>query len=237
MNPLFFLFVSCSLLLFCNNSSGEKPKPLTSKIDTLSLKDRLTPHHLKVELLKNPFLHPQIKKYIQDSNTLVLLKYLADNLDTFKKAKVIGDINGDHKIDSVLLMPEMMYSPENGYEEGTAFVFSDPAIPRIKTNTLCVNLGSLFFVGDIDEDEWVELGQYHSSCASHYKTLILLRCNKKNKWNAVEYCTYDTYFPEPHFSSRIRKVKKNQYEMIEITDENLDDFGKLKKIVRYTIAD
>ena len=238
MRRVLFSFFSIFVLCFCHNSKNDKPTNLTASTkDNLSLKDRLTPHHLKVELLKNPFLHPQIKKHIQDSNTLVLLEYLADNLDTFKKVIVIGDINGDHKIDSVLLMPEMMYSHETGYEEGIAFVFSDPAIPRIKTNTLCVNLGSLFFVGDIDEDEWVELGQYYSSCASHYKTLILLRCNKENKWNAVEYCTYDTYFPEPHFSSRIRKIKKNQYEMTEITDDNLDDFGKLKKIIRYTIAD
>ena len=182
-------------------------------------------------------MHHQIKNHIQDSNTLVLLKYLADNLDTFKNVKAIGDINGDDKIDSVMLMPEMIYSSDYGYEEGTALVFSDPAIPRIKVNQPCVQFQNFFVVGDIDEDGWMELGQYYSSCASRYKTLILLRCDKKKTWKEVEYCAYDTYSPEPHFSTRIRKIKKNQYEMIDITNDNLDDFGKLKKIARYTLAD
>lgn len=238
MSRVLCCFFSILLLCFCHNPKKVKSiNPAINPKDTLSLKDRLTPQHIKVELLKNPFLHAQIKKLIRDTNSLVLLNYLADNLDTFKKVKAIGDINGDHKIDSVMLMPEMIYSSDYGYEEGTALVFTDPAIPRIRINQLCVQFQNFFVVGDIDEDGWMELGQYYSSCASRYKTLILLSCDKKIAWKEVEYCAYDTYSPEPHFSTRIRKIKKNQYEMIDITNDNLEGFGKLKKIVRYTLAD
>ena len=238
MRRVLFCVFSILALCFCHNSKNDKPINLTTSTkDSISLKQRYTPQNLKTKLLNSPLLHPLVKRHIQDSNLLVLLEYLTDNLDTFKKVKIVGDVNGDSRIDSVQLMPELMYSHDYGYEDGIAFVFSDPVIPRIKINTLCANLECLFSIGDIDEDGWVEFGLYYSSCASRYKTLILLRCDKKSTWKEVEYCAYDTYFPEPHFSTRIRKIKKNQYEMTEITNDNLDEFGKLKKIVRYTITD
>lgn len=238
MKIIFFPILLHLMLINCQpkNHPKQVSNSITTK-DTLSVKTRWTPPDTKAKLLNDPTLQPRIKKYIVDSMVLVMADYLLENLAEFKKVKVIGDINGDKRIDSVQLMPELIYSTEYGYEEGISVVFSDPKIPRIKVNSMCVNFDFLFPVGDIDEDGWMELGQYYTSCASRYKTLVLLRCNKKNTWKEVEYCAYDTYFPEPHISTRIRKIKKNQYEMTEITDDNLEGFGKLKKIVRYTIAD
>ena len=236
MKIVFYLIFLTNTLVNCQPISSHQHSNLTKVKDTLSLKNRWTPQDVKTKLINDPTLPPRIKEYIVDSTILVLAQYFLENLETFKKVKAIGDINGDKIIDSIQLMPELIYSSENGYEEGISIVFSDPKIPRIKVNSMCVNFDFLFPVGDIDEDGWLELGQYYTSCASRYKALILLKCNKKDQWDEVEHCSYDTYFPEPHFSTRIRKVGKNQYELTEIVNDNIDYFGSAKKTIRYTIS-
>ncbi len=228
---LFLILLKCQTDLDSSTTGTHKSGAKATE------KDSINSINYRQILLTDSLLHTSVKHYIADTSVMILMEGMVQNIKDFRLFRTLGDINGDNRLDSVFLVPELIRSHDNSYEEGITLVFSDSKIPPIKVNQMCVQFQNFFVVGDIDEDGWMELGQYYSSCASRYKTLILLRCDKKSTWKEVEYCAYDTYSPEPHFSTRIRKIKKNQYEMTEITDDNLDDFGKLKKIVRYTIAD
>jgi hypothetical protein len=84
-------------------------------------------------------------------------------------------------------------------------------------------------VGDIDEDGVAEIGQYFSSCASHYKSLYVYSLKNK-RWKEIGHCVYDLYYMNigKPFSYFVRKVSKNKFKMLEITDLT-DDTTKIGK--------
>src|SRR5262249_30997396 len=55
--------------------------------------------------------------------------------------------------------------------DGDAYYFTDTTLPRLETETVCSYPRCLFPVADIDEDGISEIGQYFTSCSSHYKSL------------------------------------------------------------------
>ena len=140
-----------------------------------------------------------------------------------KEFKVLGDINGDGKPDTVFLKPE--FCPDKG-EDGFSFVFSDTTIPRIRTCVGCRSLDWIFAVEDLDEDGKIELGQYSSSCASRTKSLLVLKL-VNSKWKILGKAIYDVNFPEPDFSKCVKKIKKG---IFTIRETYFDDKGK--KITR-----
>lgn len=182
-------------------------------------------------LLSDSLLHKNVRHYLADTSNIILMKQMFEQIEEFRKFQVYGDINGDKQIDSAFLVPELQHTLRDGYEDGVTVIFSDVKIPPIKVNQMCVQFQNFFAVGDIDEDGWLEIGQYYSSCASRYKSLILLKCTPNHEeWVGVESCTYDTFYDDPPWQQRIRKLGKNQFEMIEIENDNIDEFGSPQKV-------
>jgi hypothetical protein len=78
-----------------------------------------------------------------------------------------------------------------------------------------------------------EIGQYYSSCASHYNSLIVYSL-KNNEWKEIGSCIYDLYYMSngKPFSYFVKKTGRGKFEMLEITDiqktrKKLANIGKI----------
>ena len=168
---------------------------------------------------KNVLQH-YFKKYDSDScNHIELTK--SEVIKEFQGFIYIGNINHNHIKDSVFVLGPINYCMTEGEEVlgGQSYYFTDTLLPRLQTDSYCCHPSDLFLVGDIDEDGISEIGQYYSSCASHYKSLHIYSL-KNGKWKEVGKSTFDLYYMDINkpFSTWIRKVSKNKFEMLEITD-------------------
>ena len=151
--------------------------------------------------------------------------------EEFEGLLYIGNINNNRIRDSVFVLSPINNCVQNGedYSDGQAYYFTDTTLPRLQTDSYCCHPFSLFLVGDIDEDGISEIGQYHSSCASHYKMLKVYSLKNK-RWKEIGQCVYDLYYIEigKPYSYFVRKVSKNKFKMLEITDltEDTTKIGK-----------
>lgn len=228
MKPYFFNFFFFLFLILL------KCQPDTPNLAPLQ-QDKEHSINYRQALLSDSLLHKNVRHYLADTSNIILMKQMFEQIEEFRKFQVYGDINGDKQLDSAFLVPELQHTLRDGYEDGVTVIFSDPKIPYIKVNQMCVQFQNFSPIGDIDEDGWLEMLQYYSSCASRYKSLILLKCTPNRKeWAEVESCTYDTYYDDPPWQQRIRKLRKNQFEMIEIENDNIDEFGSPKKVYQIT---
>jgi hypothetical protein len=170
---------------------------------------------LRDSLLADPKLHPTVKYYIQDTNAVVLLDQINDSV----QYRILGDINGDGKKDSIFLMPEFLYSDSTRSlgDLGCSFTFTDRSLSRILKDDGCNQLDNIFVVGDLDEDGIKELGLYTSSCASHYKALRVYSY-KENQWKEIGGVTFDLFYDKPPKEKRIKKISKGRFAMREISD-------------------
>lgn len=136
--------------------------------------------------------------------------------------KNLGDLNGDKKDDFVFVLHSL-----NHCEEGDSYYFTDNNIPRILTDSNCCHPGSIFNIGDIDEDGKSEIAQYYSSCASRYKAITIYSL-KNNTWKEIETFSFvlnDKYIIPQDFKKLFKKASKNNLEYYEIDD--IDVYGRI----------
>lgn len=136
--------------------------------------------------------------------------------EEFEGLHYIGKIKNNHIKDSVFVLRQGYY-------------FTDTTLPALLTDSYCCHPSNIFLVGDIDEDGVSEIGQYYSSCASHYKSLYVYSL-KNSAWQEIGHCVYDLYYMDigKPYSYFVKKVSKNKFEMLEITDLT-EDSTKLGK--------
>lgn len=151
--------------------------------------------------------------------------------ENFEGLHYIGHIKNSRIKDSVFVLKPLNFYNQEGESEhdGQAYYFTDTTLPRLQTDSYCCHPSSLFLVGDIDEDGISEIGQYYSACVSHYKSLYVYSL-KNNKWKEVGHSVFDLYFMnlEKPYSYFVRKISKNKFKMLEITDltEDKTKIGK-----------
>lgn len=168
------------------------------------------------------------KKYSNEN--CVLQEYDDSSLRAdFDQPITLGYLNQNKIKDSVFVLPEL-----NVCEEGDSYYFSDTTIPRLQTESVCCHPDNIFLVGDIDEDGISEIGQYYSSCVSHYKSLWVWTL-KKGKWVNIGQCVFDLSFEKPDMKKRIRKIGKAKFEMLEITDLGKSEkYGKKGRWIKFS---
>ncbi len=167
------------------------------------------------------------------SDTCPTLWYPNTSLvNEFQGLASLGDINKNGSDDSVFVLDEINYCNFEGEinSNGQAYYFTDTSLPRLQTDdSHCCHPTNIFSVGDIDEDGVSEIGQYFSSCASHYKSLNVYSL-KNEKWKRVGHIVYDLAYvdEENPFTYYVRKIKRNKFQMLEITDLT-GDTSKIRK--------
>jgi hypothetical protein len=208
------------------NVKIEKPKTLiTGNFDSLRLSLNKNITFIGDSLLKGKIslMQGYLRKYQRD--TCGIITYQDTLLKSeFEGVKNIGDINNDKLNDTVFVVPTFNYC-----DDGNSYVFFDTTLPRLNTDSYCCHPNNIFSVGDIDEDGISEIGQYYSSCASHYKSLIVYSL-KDNEWKEVGHCVYDLFYMDigKPYSYFVKKISKGKFAMLEITDST-DDKTKIGK--------
>ncbi len=236
---------SINMPIFSNEK--EAPDTLTAKFDKGGVNDSFLlekEEYEKQKLLLDTSLHYRIKELLNDTSVKVLAEYLLERQDKegykiFGSLKDIGDIDNDKIRDTVIVVPELLALKDEDsdnvyYEEGASFVFTNRKLPKIKVDALCVSCDYIFPIGDIDEDGIMELGQYYSSCSSRLKVLLVLHL-ENGVWKEIAQCLYDTSMEVPHFSKRIKKLKRGLFQMDEITLENKEQFGNAKRVLNFKL--
>lgn len=232
MKRIFLFFLTFSLFISCNNNNknvpgiiiGSKgsnvlhydsllPKSKVSSIDYTFFADSLLHGHK--EVLKFYF-----KKYNPETCSHSHLDK-SEIIGSFEGLVYIGDINHNNIKDSVFVLEPINYCRFEGDNdfEGDAYYFTDTTLPRLQTGSICCHPQNLFLVGDIDEDGVSEIGQFFSTCASHYKSLYVYSL-KKNRWKEIGHSVFDIFYMDVNkpYSSWVRKTGKNKFEMLQITD-------------------
>lgn len=155
-------------------------------------------------------------KYFKSSDNCPPQKYkIQDLIDEFEGFQNVGDIDKDGKDDFVFILRAI-----NFCEEGNSYYFSNPNIPRILTESNCCHPDSIFSIGDIDEDGSNEIAQYYSGCASRYKHFNIWTF-KNNQWKEIteiNFCLNDKYEQFKDFHKLYKKVSKNKFQFLEISD-------------------
>jgi hypothetical protein len=144
--------------------------------------------------------------------------------ESFEGLNYIGSIKNNLTKDSVFVLQLFDCRQSDGKEfYGQAYYFTDTTLPRLQTDSYCCHPSNIFVVGDIDEDGVAEIGQYYSSCASHYKSLYVYSL-KDNEWKEIGHVVYDLYYMDigKPYSYFVKKLRKNKFEMLEITDLTAD---------------
>lgn len=231
MKSIFSLFLTF-FLVACNDRSFQPPK-MSKKMINGGYRDS-TLNHQKLVMsqdsvfsnddsyyqdslfrLHNKLLAYYFKKY--NSNSCEPIAYLKKDLkEEYLGFKNLGDINHNHRKDSVFVLNPLTLCEE---KNGQSYYFTDTTLPRLQTDSYCCHPSSIFSVDDIDEDGIDEIGQYYSSCVSRYKSLIVYSL-KKGEWKQVGQCIFDLHYSEfeTNYKSYVRKLKKNSFAMLEITD-------------------
>lgn len=187
----------------------------------------------KAILLKNPKIHYRIKECLRDTSIIVLTTTFVES-DHFLRIKNLGDINGDGINDSIMVIPELYIRADSSIEEGASVIFTDPKIPRIRVDICCLDVDYIFPVADINEDGFLELGKYYSSCVSRFKRIDLISM-KDGQWEVQGSVTYDIYFEFPSKEYRVQKVSRNVFRMREIMIGRCDINSRIDKWVTFTM--
>ena len=161
-----------------------------------------------------------IHKYAPDCRPNVFAK--AGLKDDFEGLRKIANLKHHNIRDSVFVL-----YPISLCEDGQSYYFTDTALPRLQTDSYCCHPDNIFSVGDIDEDGIAEIGQYYSSCTSHYKSLYVYTLKNK-AWKQVGHSVFDQHFMkyDVPFASYVRKTAKGKFEMHEISDLTADTSGQ-----------
>ncbi|WP_133054055.1 hypothetical protein [Niastella yeongjuensis] len=177
---------------------------MTKVTDYLFFSDSILPEHKSI-------LNYYFSKY--GSDTTRSSYWQQEMKEGFEGLYSIGHIKNNLKMDSVFVLPPLTDI------EGQCYYFTDTTLPRLQTDSYCCHPSNIFLVGDIDEDGVSEIGQYYSSCVSHYKSLYVY--SLKNKaWREIGHCVYDLNYMDidKPYSYFVKKISKNKFKMLEITD-------------------
>ena len=262
-NPLFFcrrksfcdtyisILLTAALLISCTNKTKKNtpsvsnstalktkhndsllPKDMVSSANYMFFADSLLHGH--TEVLKYYF-----SKYLPDTCT----HFHSDRSELVKNFEgivFIGDINHNSIPDSVFVLEPITYChfKEEKEFEGDAYYFTDTTLPRLQTGSECCHPQNIFLVGDIDEDGISEIGQFFSSCASHYKSLYVYSLKNK-QWKQIGHSCFDLFYMDVKkpFSYWVKKTGKNKFEMLQITDlTTASKIGK-KDWLKFTMKD
>lgn len=222
MSKFSIVILTIFLLASCKN----KPQKASTRITTLvpKTKNSDTINDNKIEAANYAFFseavlpgHKAIVNYYFNKygsywrfNDKKVIK------EEFEGLHYVGNIKNKHIMDSVFVL-------EQGY------YFTDTTLSPLFTDSYCCHPSNIFLVGDIDEDGVSEIGQYYSSCASHYKSLYVYSL-KNDAWKEIGHCVYDLHYMDigKPFSYFVKKVCKNKFKMLEITDltEDKTKIGK-----------
>lgn len=160
-----------------------------------------------------------------DGKTFVLLHALFSD-EEYLKPEPFGDVDADGLQDSVLVMPEFLYtdSSKHSGNEGQAFVFTKASLGKLLSpEPGCNHIANMFLLEDIDEDGIREIGLYTSSCASRYKALRVFAL-RKGTWREMGSVPFDIHCPDPPKQERVRKVKRSVFEMRYVTEGSGPDY-------------
>ncbi len=178
-------------------------------------------NHLRDSLLKDPRIPPIVRSYMMDGRTIVLLDRLFAEEDQLI-AQPFADIDGDHTMDSVLVMPEGVVDSTT-WSEGQSFVFTDRRFGKLRSpEPGCNHVPNMFLLDDIDEDGMHEVGLYTSSCASRYKAVRVFTLRPDTTWHELGSITFDIHCPEPPKEARVRKLSKGSFEMLRVECEGAE---------------
>jgi hypothetical protein len=166
--------------------------------------------------------------------------YSPSQYDDFEGLCYIGDINHNNIKDSVFVLHPLSFCqfPGEQSNDGQAYYFLDTTLPRLQTESYCCHPSSLFVAGDIDEDGVQEIGQYYSSCVSHYKSLYVYTL-KQHRWKEAGHVVYDLFYADSTkpYSSYVRKTSKNQFEMLEVTDLTDKEYIGKEHWIKFSIME
>lgn len=218
-------FISCA-----QNQVRKSPLQLESKKDCLnnkksnrleSLKSRDSTLHKLQENLKyisqflihkkESYLRIYLKEYLKDSNCLKCYSSREINRE-WQGIKGLGYLHHGPTKDSVIIISEINSCLGEGI-----YAFTNPSLPFLTNGSDCLLLENIFSVGDMDEDGIDELGVYESSCVSRFKSLAVYSL-KNRHWKEVGRCAFDIYQEWPDKRNRIRKLKKGEFQMLEVLD-------------------
>ena len=209
------------MLLSCKKKLAHESITKTVFPEVNSWRDHWENPKQKAQLLANPNIHERIKACLKDTTIVVLTASLLEDLERYAVTKPIGDINNDGVNDSIMIIPELYITKEQGIEDGASAIFTDKNLPRIRVDVSCLEAHYFFPVADINDDGITELGQYYTSCASRFKGLKLISLDQ-GKWKTKGQVIFDVFYEEPKKEKRIEKVGTNKFRMREITAENTD---------------
>jgi hypothetical protein len=211
--------------------SAYQPKDVVQNNSMVDWKDHWEDPNEKDSILLMEWVHPRVKQCLRDPEIVVLTGSFLSDTSRFSSFRNLGDINGDLINDSIMVVPELFITTDSSYENGTSIIFSDPLIPRIRVDQVCLNVDYVFATDDIDEDKHLELGKYYTSCVSRFKRIDLLSL-KDNRWTSYGAVTFDTWFEDPPKEQRIRKTDKGKFEMREVTDSA---GGKVDRWIKFRL--
>lgn len=166
-------------------------------------------------------LRQYVKKYHPD--TCCTINFQSRLLKSeFEGPGLPGDINGDNRPDTCYIFKEF-----NLCATGQTYLFTDSTLPHLRTTSFCCHPRNLFSAGDIDEDGIQEIGLFHSTCSSRYKSVYVYSL-KNGNWMKTGSVVFDQQYsdPEKPYTSFIRKTGKGHFEMLEISDLNQTIPGK-----------
>lgn len=217
---MLFIILTLAILFSCKDSKKNQHKSFIkiankkTKKDSLQIRFNKNLTFIGETLLngKTTFIKHTIENY--QSDTCGILTYEDYALrNGFEGLKGIDIILKNKEPDTVFVLP-----PFNYCDDGYSFYFFDTTLPRLFTDSYCCHPDNLFSIGDVDEDGIAEICIFYSSCASRFKALIVYSL-KNNTWKEVGRCTFDIAFMYPRKETRVRKIKKGQFEMLEIVDK------------------
>ena len=251
MKHILPLLLAVALFTSCNNKSKNPLLPVT---DTTSLKaehtDSLFPYDMvssaNYKFFADSLLHGHedvlkyyFNKYLPDTCTHFHLPK-SDLIKNFEGVISLGDINHNNIPDSVFVLEPITYCRFKDEKEfdGDAYYFTDTTLPRLQTGSECCHPQNIFSVGDIDEDGVSEIGQFFSSCASHYKSLYVYSLKNK-QWKEIGHSCFDLFYMDikKPFSYWIKKTGKSQFEMLQITDLTTKQKIGKKDWLKFTMSD
>ncbi len=170
-------------------------------------------------------LHFYVHKYAV--NNCAAQAYSKKDLKAnFESPLKIGNIRKDVPSSVFVLLPFQEcrdpYS-DSMFMGAKDYYFTDTTLPKLPTDVFCTHPSNIFLVGDIDEDGISEIGEYYSSCSSHYKSLRVWTL-KKEKWVEIGRSTFDQHYMsyDRPFSSYVKKLSKGNFAMYEKTDLPID---------------
>jgi len=204
-------------LVYCKNKPPKVTAPTTKIANTITDSNKVKAANY--DFLSDSILpgHKAMLKYYYSKYGL---PWQFDDREAIKESlkdlHYIGHIKNNRKKDSVFAIQ-------------AAYYFTDTTLSPLFTDSYCCHPSNIFLVGDIDEDGISEIGQYYSTCVSHYKSLHVYTY-KNNDWQEIGHCVFDQNYmdEEKPYSYWVKKVSKNKFKMLEITDltEDKTKIGK-----------